>query len=161
MSCTIQLQNLTRSPVDETRLKCAAQTVLDQAHDRRRACLSIVIADSTTVREYNLQHRQMDAPTDVLSFPALPLPDAIETAAVDLGDIVIAHDYVAAQCNERGCCLDDTLCLLVVHGALHLLGHDHDAAAARECMWGAQAAALQCLGISPALVGDYAAIADG
>ena len=113
------------------------------------------------MRQYNRQHRQIDAATDVLSFPALPLPDAIDADAVYLGDIVIAYDYVAAQCEARGCCLSDTLCLLVVHGALHLLGHDHDSAFSRERMWGLQAAALQTLGINSRLVNKYAGTADG
>lgn len=161
MSPNIQLQNLYKSPLDEARLTQAAQAVLDQTEARSCASLSIVVTDSDTVREYNLQHRQIDAATDVLSFAALPVPDSIDAAAYYLGDIVIAYDYVAAQCDARGCSLGDTLCLLVVHGALHLLGHDHDSAASRECMWGLQAATLQILGISPALVHNYAAAGDG
>lgn len=161
MSANIQLQNLNDSPLDAARLTHAAQAVLDKSCERSRASLSIVIADSDTLRQYNRQHRQIDAATDVLSFPALPLPNAIDADAVYLGDIVIAYDYVAAHCQARGCCLSDTLCLLVVHGTLHLLGHDHDFALSRERMWRLQAAALQTLGISPALVNEYAGTADG
>ena len=131
MSHDIQVLNNHNRSLDDTRLALAAQATLDQADAPSRACLSIVVADGDTLREYNRQYRQIDAATDVLSFAAAPLPDAIDAAA-DLGDIVIAYEYVAARCEARGCCLDDALCLLVVHGALHLLGHDHDADATRE-----------------------------
>lgn len=161
MSANIQLQNPFHRPIDAACLKRAAQAALDGSDERSRASLSIVVADSDALRQYNRQHRQIDAATDVLSFPALPLPDAIDADAVYLGDIVIAYDYVAAHCNARGCCLSDTLCLLVVHGTLHLLGHDHESVVSRERMWRLQAAALQSLGISPALVHEYAATADG
>jgi len=157
----IQLQSLHRRPIRDARLKLAAETALDQAGDHRGVNLSIIVTDSATLREYNRQHRQIDAATDVLSFAAAPLPAAIDTAPGYLGDIIIAHDYVAAQCEARGCCLNDALCLLVIHGTLHLLGYDHDSDSARAQMWRAQAASLQSLGISPTLVQDYAAAGDG
>ena len=156
MSPSVQLQNPANSPLDESLLVEAAQTALAQAGAPSRAGLSIIIADSETVRDYNRRHRNIDAATDVLSFAAAGLPEAIDAEPVYLGDIIIAYDYVAAQCGARGCCLTDALRLLVVHGALHLLGHDHDSVIARENMWRAQAASLQTLGISPALVREYA-----
>lgn len=161
MGAKIQLQNLQDSPLDAVRLQMAAQTALDQADEKSCASLSIIVTDSDTVHEYNRQHRQIDAATDVLSFAALPLPDPIDADPAYLGDIVIAYDYVAAHSKARGCCLSDTLCLLVVHGALHLLGHDHDSAESRERMWGLQAATLKSLGINPTLVDEYAATNDG
>ena len=161
MTANIELQNLNDCSLDAARLTLAAQAVLDKSKERSCASLSIIVTDSNTLREYNRQHRQIDAATDVLSFTALPLPDAIDADAAYLGDIVIAYDYVAAQCDALGCCLSNTLCLLVVHGTLHLLGHEHDCAASRGRMWGLQAAALQSLGISPALVEEYAAAGNG
>lgn len=156
MSPSVQLQNPGNNPLDETRLTRAAQTALAQTGDQSRAGLSIVVANSETVREYNRRHRKIDAATDVLAFAAAALPEAIDAATVYLGDIIIAYDYVAAQCDACGCRLNDALCLLVVHGTLHLLGHDHDSVIARENMWRAQEASLQALGINPALVREYA-----
>lgn len=161
MSARIQLQNLTECPVQVDRLQMAARAALDLYRDQSHNALSVILADSETLREYNRRHRKVDAATDVLSFAAPPLPDAIDADAHYLGDIVIACDYVAAQCVASGCRLCDALCLLVIHGALHLLGHDHDSAASQERMWALQAAALNDLGISPALVDDYAAKSDG
>ena len=158
MSNGILLQNTQNFAVDETRLKRAARIVLDQQSARHNACLSIVITDSGVVHELNQRHRQVDATTDVLAFSAPPIPDEIEPASNYLGDILVAFDYVAAQSDARGCCLDETLCLLVIHGTLHLLGHEHDTEAAREHMWAAQSQALQYLGIDMTIVLDYAAI---
>ncbi len=161
MSANIQLCNPHNRPLEKARLTQAALAALEQTDERRRVSISIVVTDADALRAYNRQHRQVDAATDVLSFAAAPLPAAIDTAGGYLGDIVIAYDYVAAQCDARGCCLGDTLCLLVVHGTLHLLGHDHECAASRERMWVLQAATLESLGISPALVQNYAAAGDG
>ncbi len=161
MNAKIQLQNPRNRPLEEARLTQAALDVLGQNDAPRCASLSIVVTDADAVRAFNRQHRQVDAATDVLSFAAAPLPDEIDAAAVYLGDIVIAYDYVATQCDARGCSLSDTLCLLVVHGTLHLLGHDHECPASRERMWSLQEATLKSLGISPALVHNYAAAGDG
>lgn len=161
MSAKIQLQNPNRRPLEASRLQCAARATLEWSGAGSCASLSVLVTDSETLRAYNRQHRQIDAATDVLSFAALPLPDAIDAEAAYLGDILIAYDYVAAQCEARGCRLSDALCLLVVHGTLHLLGYDHDSEAARERMWRAQAAILPALGISPDQVCEYAATADG
>jgi len=161
VSANIQLQNPQRRPLEEARLRQAALAALDKTGARPCASLCVVVTDADALRAYNRQHRQVDAATDVLSFAAAPLPAGIDAAGDYLGDIVIAYDYVAAQCDARGCCLGDALCLLVVHGTLHLLGHDHDCAASRERMWGLQEASLKSLGISPALVQNYAEAGDG
>ena len=161
MSLNIQLQNPHGYPLDQVRLARAAHSALEQTGASSDAGLSIVITESDTLRQYNRQHRQIDAATDVLSFAAAPLPDAVGADTAYLGDIIIAYDYVMAQSEARGCCLSAALCLLVVHGTLHLMGHGHDSAAARARMWDLQAAALQSIGISPALVDHYAAPADG
>lgn len=161
MSASIQLQNHSSARLDAARLARAARAVLEQSDQRRCASLSIVVSDSDALRQYNRDHRQIDAATDVLSFAAPPMPAAIDASGDYLGDIVIAYDYVAAQCDALGCRLDDALCLMVVHGALHLLGYDHESAASRERMWRSQAATLQALGISPTLVDEYAAASDG
>ena len=161
MTSSIHLQNLQENPLDEDRLKRAAQAVLNHSRGRGDASLTLVMSNSQAVREYNRRHRRIDAATDVLSFPAPRLPDAIDLATDYIGDVLIAYDYVRKRCDARGCCLGDSLCLLVIHGTLHLLGHDHDSAASRQRMWTLQAAALLALGISPTLVQEYEAIGDG
>ncbi|MFQ5971434.1 MAG: rRNA maturation RNase YbeY [Alphaproteobacteria bacterium] len=107
----------------------AAGAALAAAGPRRPAELSIVLADDATVRELNRRYRGRDVPTNVLSFtqqggseaPALP-----EDAPLLLGDVVLAYERVRAECHEQGKAFDDHLSHLVVHGTLHLLGHEHD-----------------------------------
>ena len=114
--------------------------------------VTILVTDDEAVRKLNARYRGVDAPTDVLSFPAEEddLPPGLEEDPY-LGDILIAYPYTAAQAGEEGHDLRDVLVLLAVHGALHLLGFDHDDAEHQAAMWDAQAAILQTLGV-PAVV---------
>jgi probable rRNA maturation factor len=113
--------------------------------------------DDAYMRSLNQTYRGIDAPTDVLSFanhdaapagaPDLALPPelAAEMAAY-LGELFIAYPYTAAQAARYAVSVADELCLLTVHGVLHLLGYDHDTAAAEQRMWAAQDAVLAALG---------------
>ena len=139
--------------IEEARLLRAAQLVLEQ--QSQSGCLSIVIQASAAVAALNRQHRGLDAPTDVLAFPAARLPEPITAEAPYLGDIVIALDYARARARASGSDLGDTLCLLVVHATLHLLGYAHETAAERASMWAAQAQALRELEIDAQLVAQY------
>lgn len=158
MTYMVDVLNEDGFPVNEDRLRQAAETVLSQHQVAAPAGLSVVIDDDDAVRDLNRQFRQIDAPTDVLSFPADAPPVVIEDAVPYLGDLVIAFPYASAQAEREGHRLDDSLALLVVHGTLHLLGYDHDTSERRAEMWAAQARALTALGIStglvPALEGD-------
>jgi probable rRNA maturation factor len=87
--------------------------------------LAIALADDAAVRKLNRAFRDKDKPTNVLSFPA----DARATppgAPRFLGDIVLARQTVRREAREQGKALADHLKHLVVHGTLHLLGHDHE-----------------------------------
>jgi probable rRNA maturation factor len=104
--------------------------------------VSVVIADDSTLQELNLTYRGYDEITDVLSFspehsaddaipelhrftagdPAFP---AIEEEAEGLGEVVISYPQAARQAPQHGQSLDQELALLLVHGVLHLFGHDH------------------------------------
>ena len=91
---------------------------------------NLLFVDEATIRQLNFEHRDKDTPTDVLSFP-LDGPEASEPDDL-IGDIVVCATIAAANAPEhegqghhRGT-LDDELALLVVHGVLHLLGHDHE-----------------------------------
>ncbi len=139
-------------PVDETVLANAAQMTCGLWGLPHECALSIAIEDDAAVAALNLQFRGIDAPTDVLSFPADIPPVSIPDDPVYLGDLVIAFPYAAAQAEREGHALMDSLSLLVVHGTLHLLGYDHDMPGTREQMWAAQEAALVALGLSPDLV---------
>lgn len=138
--------------IDEGRLRSAAWSVLE-AHDiHPDSGLTVVVTSDDFVRGLNLQFRGIDAPTDVLSFPAdEPIMDE-EDEPPYLGDILIAYPYASAQAEREGHALNDSLGLLVVHGTLHLLGYDHDTPENRLEMWTAQAEALRRLGIPESIV---------
>ncbi len=108
------------------------------------AALSLLITDSETVRRLNARYRGIDAPTDVLSFEDDSTDP--ETGERYLGDIVIAYPQAAAQAERGGHPVAWELCLLTVHGVLHLLGHDHADPDEKARMWAAQGRILESLG---------------
>lgn len=89
--------------------------------------LSVVVTDDETVRELNRRYRGEDAPTDVLSFGLEPDDRFVAPPASprQLGEVVIAYPTAARQAGESGHDIDAELAHLLVHGLLHLLGHDH------------------------------------
>jgi probable rRNA maturation factor len=158
MTPRIDVQNLGDYPFDLNRLQAAASLVLTQHQAADQTALTIVMVDDAYLHDLNRRYRGVDSPTDVLSFPADPLPEAIPAESRYLGDLVIAFPYASRQAAREGYTLDDNLALLVVHGTLHLLGYDHDTDENRVEMWSAQESALQALDIPidivPALEGN-------
>lgn len=108
--------------------------------------ITIVLTDDDQLRELNRDYLGIDAPTDVLSFPASESDP--ETGARYLGDILISIPRAAEQAKAAGHSVEDEAQLLVVHGTLHLLGHDHAEADEKARMWAAQAEVLKRLGLS-------------
>jgi probable rRNA maturation factor len=130
-------------------LERAARTVLDLSGSPD-ADLTIVLVDDVRIQALNRDFLAHDVPTDVLSFPA-DEPDP-ETGRRYLGDVVISLERASEQARERGHAFEAEMQLLVVHGVLHLLGHDHAEAEEKARMWAAQAGVLERLGVSPNIV---------
>ena len=86
--------------------------------------LSVVLCDDAFIHPLNLDYRGKDAPTDVLSFAQREGEDADPNDPV-LGDIIISVQTARRQASQRGYGIDKELRVLLVHGMLHLLGHDH------------------------------------
>ena len=101
----------------------------------------ILLTDDDTVRNLNDRFRGKDRPTNVLSFPAP------ENARPHLGDIVLAYGVCAAEAREQGKPFADHLSHLVIHGILHLMGHDHEADDEAEAMEAQERMLLAALGI--------------
>ncbi len=112
--------------------------------------LTLVVAGDDRLQELNRDFLDIDAPTDVLSFPADETDP--ETGRPYLGDVVISLPRAGEQARAGGHPLEQELQLLVVHGVLHLLGYDHSDPPEKERMWAAQAEVLKSLGIPPAIV---------
>ena len=134
-----------KSDFPKTLLERAARAAL--THQKRSADsnLSIVLTDDKRLRQLNRDYLGIDAPTDVLSFPASESdPD---TGSPYLGDILISIPRAKAQAKAAGHPLESEAQLLVAHGVLHLLGHDHVKPREKAKMWKAQAEILKSLGL--------------
>jgi probable rRNA maturation factor len=113
---------------------------------RDGAEVSVLLAGDAAVRTLNAQWRGLDKPTNVLSFPAAP-PSGL-AAAMLIGDIALAYETVAREAAAEDKTIADHLTHLVVHGMLHLLGHDHEDAAEAERMEQLERQILATLGIA-------------
>lgn len=117
-----------RFPVDPSGLAAFLERVaVDVAPgDLRGATLRIV--SDRGIRELNRRFRDRDRPTDVLAFPADPLPRELVSGEESgyLGDLVVSADTAARQAQAAGGELDAEIRTLAVHGFLHLLGYDHE-----------------------------------
>jgi probable rRNA maturation factor len=116
------------------------------------ADMTIVLTDDAQLHELNREFLGVDAPTDVLSFPAAE--EDPETGAPYLGDILISIPRATQQAQTAGHSVEDEVQLLVVHGTLHLLGHDHAEAGEKARMWQAQAEVMSRLGLSHVKIQD-------
>ena len=107
--------------------------------------LSILLTNDERIRTLNREWRQKDQPTNVLSFPAVAIKDLSD--APMLGDIAIAYETVMREAKAEEKTPPDHLTHLLVHGFLHILGHDHLDAASAERMEAREIAILASLGI--------------
>ena len=113
--------------VDVDRWCRLAHAVVDD--DGRRGELTLTFVERDEIAELNHEHLHELGPTDVLSFPLDadldPADGSVAGLPVLLGDVVVCPAVAAEQAPAHAGTLDDELALLVVHGVLHVLGHDH------------------------------------
>jgi probable rRNA maturation factor len=109
----IELDNTTSLNVDEIFLQKIASSLTDKE-------IELIITNKAEIKNINKEHRGIDAPTDVLSFPYEDMPMS------PLGSIVISCEHVKELSKELKHSQDDELALLFIHGLLHLLGFDHE-----------------------------------
>jgi probable rRNA maturation factor len=134
----ISVRTKTRFPAALVRR--AARAALEHQSAPPHANLTVVLTDDAQLQHMNRDYMGIDAPTDVLSFPA-------GGTNAYLGDILISLPYAARSAAQAGHPLEAEVQLLVVHGVLHLLGHDHAKARQKAKMWKAQTEILQRLGL--------------
>lgn len=126
----------------------AADAALAAAYKGPSVSLAILFTGDAAIAEMNRQWRGQAKPTNVLSFPAptgLQVPEGEPTL---LGDIVLAFGTVAREAQEQGKLLPHHATHLIVHGVLHLLGHDHEAESGAEDMEALERTILKELGIA-------------
>ena len=112
----------------------------------RSAELSIVLGDDALVQALNRQWRGQDKPTNVLSFPVAAMTSPRGAPRL-LGDVVVAFETLGAEAAAQGKPLAHHLRHLVVHGVLHLMGFDHEAAGEAARMEALEVAVLAGLGV--------------
>ena len=117
---------------------------------RRELELAIVLTSDAVIRKLNAAYRGQDKPTNVLSFSALNdtrAPTTPNPGPAVLGDVVVAFETLSREAKTSCKPLKNHLSHLVVHGVLHLLGYDHDKAAAAATMERLEIQILARLGI--------------
>ncbi|MBR5291941.1 MAG: rRNA maturation RNase YbeY [Clostridia bacterium] len=117
-------------------------------HRGRSGMITVTLVDDEAIHEINRSYRNVDRPTDVISFPSeegesiAAIPDGF------LGDIIISVPRARAQAEEYGHSFRRELSFLAVHGTLHLLGYDHMTEVEAKEMFGLQEDILKEMGIS-------------
>jgi probable rRNA maturation factor len=131
--------------VDVDRWRSLATRVLQA--EGRRGELTLTFVEPDEIAELNAEHLGKSGPTDVLSFPLDSEDDAVAAngSPMLLGDVVICPAVAQEQASAHAGSLDDELALLVVHGVLHVLGHDHAEPDETATMRSAELAHLEAL----------------
>ena len=108
--------------------------------------MSIILVDNKKIHEINLEYRNIDRPTDVISFAAIDSSSNRELG-YELGDIYISIDKVYEQAEAYNHGVMREFAFLVIHGTLHLLGYDHIEYDEEQVMFKKQDEVLSILGI--------------
>lgn len=119
------IENQTNEPIEmEKELEEVIKTVLETEGLSLDYEVSITFVDKDEIHKLNREYRNVDRPTDVLSFP---MDDDFYIEGVDtmLGDIVVCMDVARDQASDLGHTLKREIMYLTAHSALHLLGYDH------------------------------------
>ncbi len=133
---------LWQNKVDDTWIQTTVEKVLHHLKPAFHTYeVSIVLADDAFVQTLNLKYRNIDKPTNVLSFPT-------KDEAIALGDIIFAFETIDREAQEQHKTFKDHFAHLLVHGVLHLLGYDHAKPNAAETMEHLETEILNELGIN-------------
>lgn len=144
-------------------LDLVAQKVLEEENCPYEAQINLLLTDNEGIREFNRQYREVDAPTDVLSFPMIPFEREADFTAVEedgadyfdpgsgeliLGDIIISVPRALEQAESFGHSVKREFAFLVAHSMLHLCGYDHMEEEEAKVMEAKQEKVLKELGIT-------------
>ncbi len=118
-----------------------------------RLAVSLLFTSDAAVRELNREWRNLDKPTNVLSFPMISRAALLELPAMGppelLGDIALAQETCAREAAEKSISIEDHASHLIIHGLLHLAGYDHEISDAdAEAMEALEIKALAQLGVA-------------
>ena len=136
----------------ERAARAAARVAPELANPRLAA--SLLFTSDAEIHALNREWRACDKPTNVLSFPMFERPELLALGSADgppvlLGDVALAHGTCAREAADKGVPLADHAAHLIVHGLLHLAGHDHEISPAdAEAMEALETKALALIGIA-------------
>jgi probable rRNA maturation factor len=136
----------------------AAGVAPELANERLSA--SLLFTSDAEIHALNREWRQRDKPTNVLSFPMLGREDLLDLSPEGppelLGDIALAYETCAREAEEKGITVEAHTAHLIVHGLLHLAGHDHEISPAdADAMEQLEIKALALMGIANPYGADY------
>ena len=140
----IECENVDESIVEI--IKKASEAALQYLN--KDGDISVILVDNEEIHKLNREHRNVDSPTDVLSFPAnegemiAAIPDGF------LGDIIISLERAREQACEYGHSIVRETAFLTVHGTLHLLGYDHMIETEEKEMFALQKEILEGMGVT-------------
>ena len=142
----ILIENLTDFVVSEEQMRMIEEIIKESLAFEQiteEVEVSISLVDNEEIQTLNQKFRQMDKPTDVLSFPLLDFSEEISFAGcVALGDIVISVEKVQEQAKEYGHSFEREFGFMMAHSMLHLLGYDHQTPEEETIMFAKQEAIL-------------------
>lgn len=129
MPCTVDLEHEgdVACAVTDDEVRAIVDMVLEQEGVSRPCFVSVTLVDDERIRELNRDWRGIDRATDVISLECERPddPGLAQGEPCELGDVVLAPDYIARQAASFQTTAADETRLLLVHGMLHLLGYDH------------------------------------
>ena len=127
-------------PVKLRRARALAKTLLELEKADKKSEVSIVFTNDEEIAKLNKEYREIDSPTDVLSFALMEGEDFGEDSGeVALGDVVVSVETAKRQAEQAGHSMDDEIDILLAHGLLHLLGYDHADKKEEKIMFARQA----------------------
>jgi len=144
----VYLRNATRGTgVDTAALVAATHTILN-AIGEPVSSLSLSLVRDAEIRKLNATFRGKDAATDVLSFSLVEGEAPSQRGERMLGDVVISVDTALRQARDYDATLDEELRRLLIHGVLHLIGHDHEEAADAKRMRAQERRLAKAIGLA-------------
>jgi len=121
----IDVINLQRKvKIDVVAFRTFSQLIISEVPEAAGKQFSVAFISDSRMKQLNEMFRGKDSTTDVLSFPHEP--DEFDPDKTNLGDIVISAEQAQKQAAENGLTLDGEIRQLILHGVLHLCGHDHE-----------------------------------
>lgn len=156
----IEVLNETSYDLDIQRVVQLGKHLYTNLHIHPETELAIVFVDNDAMSQLHQEWMGLDGPTDVMSFPMDELRAGThqEPARGLLGDIVISPQVASEHAQQGGHSVADEIALLVTHGLLHLLGHDHHDDDEKSTMFGLQDELLEAfLGYTPPKLTDTGA----